>query len=471
MKKDIENSQAESFRFYECKGVDVAGTLAKIKRSSNFMSPIFEALSNSLDAVVELDEVSGRPTSFDSKEPITITFDFSSLAQEGASKHLDSVTIQDAGIGFTDDNYRRFLSLNDRSKGALNKGSGRVQFIKFFSSAEYRSVFRNANDESSETFYERRFTLSAEQLYLNHNAIVRETDVQVNDGKEGVGTTLVLRLPLNGGWTSHLEERTILDVKQKILSRFFLRLSDKRKTAPRIDIVFRINKQEEERETIEPSDVPVPIDERVAETRESLGIRSDKEFRARPLFGIDTAEISIDDIRKAARDACAQIFPDLAYKKEEQAETLERLRENFGFTRSAVEAVRKKLPLNATKEEILKKLHKDKISKVARTDDAIDTILLSVRAINPKSKQHKEEVNNLVYRLLKLIPEQNKRELPHYFARRKIVLEQLGAALKGELDVQNEKGRKSEESILHDILFRRYSNDPSEIELASASQP
>ncbi len=32
MKKDIENSQAESFRFYECKGVDVALTPLKPSR-------------------------------------------------------------------------------------------------------------------------------------------------------------------------------------------------------------------------------------------------------------------------------------------------------------------------------------------------------------------------------------------------------------------------------------------------------
>lgn len=196
--------------FIECRGFNVAGTLEKIKQSTDFMQPIFEALSNALDAY---GGASGN------KNATSIVFNFSSLMPEGATRRLDFVEIKDSGAGFTDENYNRFLSLNDRSKGDLNKGSGRIQYIKFFSYADFQSVYRDGSSPTG--YYKRKFRLSAEPEFLKHNAFVQTCEKEKTDAQEP-GTSLFLRLPKNAGqWLRSIEEATVEDVKNRILSRFF----------------------------------------------------------------------------------------------------------------------------------------------------------------------------------------------------------------------------------------------------------
>lgn len=526
--------------FYECRGFDVKGSLDKIERSKDYMSPVFEALSNSLDSIV--DPSNGQQTNF-----IEISFDFTSVSPEGMTRRLDSITIRDSGIGFTDENYGRFLSLNDRSKGSLNKGSGRVQFIKFFSSARFESYYKNSDDQ---TFCSKRvFELSAEKIFLQKNALVREYENDALTQERETGTVLCLRLPIDSAWARPIEEGTAGFIKEKIISRFLLRLNEERYRLPKILIVFRVNQQEVERAKIELSDIPGPrrrlsfevpykylssgvprrkftttdksasfrieaftifddlvsnnietfvsrgegiegaklglanndekigdfhyviaisgdyIDEHVAESRDGLAIKKDKEFVCTPLLEEKFPEVSIDDIRKYARKECAKLLPELEAKKQEQIKTLDRIRTSFGFAQKTINAIRNALPLNASKEDILKKLYRHEAGITAKGDDSIDSLLLALQDMNPNSEQYQEELRERADQLFELIPEQNKLALPHYFSRRKIVLDLLGMALERKLKAQTEKQRIEEESLLHNILFRRHSKNPLESDL------
>lgn len=55
----------------------------------------------------------------------------------------EQVSISDNGIGFTEDNVKRFFSLADPSKNLGNKGTGKIQFFHRFKTLTIKSVYRN----------------------------------------------------------------------------------------------------------------------------------------------------------------------------------------------------------------------------------------------------------------------------------------------------------------------------------------
>ncbi len=521
--------------FYRCEGFNVAWTLDKIKRAHDCLAPTFEAFSNALDAIREREETFGEKTD----AFVKIEFEFSSAFQEGACKQFVAETIQDSGVGFNDVNFARFLSLNDRSKGALNKGSGRVQYVKAFARADFESVFKEG-----ERAKKRRFTLSADRSFLERNAFAQETaPVEIADEtRESIGSTLRLIAPFTDSRRREIEESTVDEIKGRLLERFFLRLNASRQT-PRVEILFRVNGVETERATIDASDLIKPravvpfevsfkrlsktgserrfipidkiakfeatvfttradrstrnfeafvcrgefvedaklglanadetfdglryvvaiasayIDERVSDARDGAGLPRDRDFEDAPLLGDEASAVSVEDVRKEARDACAKVLPELAAKKKELARKVERIGERFGFPKSALAAIQKKLPLNASTKNILKKLYDKEASNAVREDDAIADALESVKELDPNSDAFQEKTRELSTRLFELLPSQNKNALAHYFARRKIVLELLEDALARNLAVQTKEGRRQEESALHNVLFKRGSRD------------
>ncbi len=89
--------------------VNLAGALGLIKKSSNFFASIFEAVTNSFEAINEKEfEENETPV-------IDINFYFSSVLNE--VKNFERVEIIDNGLGFTDQSFLRYKVLLDKSKG------------------------------------------------------------------------------------------------------------------------------------------------------------------------------------------------------------------------------------------------------------------------------------------------------------------------------------------------------------------
>jgi len=482
-------------------------------------------------------------------KPVVVALEYSALVY-GAStreglKRLDAITIRDGGVGFTQENYRRFLSLNDRSKSALNKGSGRVQFVKAFERADYESVYR----DSSGALMKRAFSLSASEPYLRRNALVRETlrAERADATQDALGTTLRLLRPFTDEKTRKLEETTAEEVKAKILARFFLRLNGA-KRAPKIEIVV-VNGAETERATIDASDRAAPrsvvefsvprkfvettgkrrfvktgeserfvatcyavkgsflsrnveafvsrgevvadaklgladasetisgfryvvaiegerVDSAVLESRDGIALPRDKDFFDAPLLTREEkSDVSLDDVRKEARDVCERVYPELASKRAELAKKVEQIGARFGFAKTTTRSVLRQTPLNSTTTDVLKRLYDKEAGNAARTDASVDALLDGLNDLDPTAPDYQERLKERADRLFELTPERNRAELAHYFARRKIVLNVLGKALEKKLDAQNKEGRSQEESAFHNVLFSRRSHNPSTSDL------
>ena len=104
--------------------------------------PVFEAVSNSLDAIGERGGP-GRITIKVLRQP----------ALDGAAGSPEEFVIEDDGVGFTPENMKSFDELStDRKVGRGGKGRGRFAWLKVFEFAEVDSIFRDAGSQKQRVF-------------------------------------------------------------------------------------------------------------------------------------------------------------------------------------------------------------------------------------------------------------------------------------------------------------------------------
>ena len=215
-------------------GISYGGRIQKIAKSADKLRPIYEAFTNAYEAIKDISE---------GKIVISIQLNKTLYSEESKSYDFDNITIEDNGVGFNDEEFTRFLTLDDTSKGIGNKGSGRVQLIHYFEKAEYESVY--ADESSSTGFRKRVFTLSQNAAFLKENAIVR-----LGFDDEVPATTSYTILKLSNPFetnTKKQKNRTYFetlsteDLKQSIKNTFLALLCDNRNHLPEIKFQRTIN--------------------------------------------------------------------------------------------------------------------------------------------------------------------------------------------------------------------------------------
>jgi hypothetical protein len=138
--------------------VDIAGRVANIKLPhAHALSPVFEAVVNSIDALAEAGRKNGKIN-------IYIERDHSQagLPAEvvGPVLPVKTFLVEDNGIGFTDANFKAFNTSDTRKKAAQGgKGVGRLLWLKAFDHAEVASVFSNEDGKKYRRAFDFRSTL------------------------------------------------------------------------------------------------------------------------------------------------------------------------------------------------------------------------------------------------------------------------------------------------------------------------
>ena len=143
--------------------------LITIPKNENLLQPVFEAFTNSIEAIDKYKE------RYSSTENGSISIDIyhskNLLSKEISKFNFQKIVITDTGIGFEEEEFNRLINLRDDRKGFLNKGTGRVQFLHSFDKTIIDSVYRDS--KSSTGFSKRVFTLSKNEAFLINNAIIR----------------------------------------------------------------------------------------------------------------------------------------------------------------------------------------------------------------------------------------------------------------------------------------------------------
>ncbi len=113
----------------------VANTPLRLKHG---LLPLFEAIVNSIDSI----EQRGSP---DGRIVVDVCRDQGELAEDlhgNIKRNIVAFRVRDNGIGFTEENFTSFCTLDTRSKATQGgKGVGRLLWLKAFSSASIRSRY------------------------------------------------------------------------------------------------------------------------------------------------------------------------------------------------------------------------------------------------------------------------------------------------------------------------------------------
>ena len=235
-------------KFVEYKDLRWSGILKSIKKSSNVLQPMFEAFTNSMEAI-RLRQNKGD--TFDAY--INIILDFESDLM-GESIDFVSLTIEDNGVGFDEKNFHRLVVFKDDTKGFNNRGSGRIQMVHTFKQSKYESIYIDGD-----AIKKRSFVLSKLERFINNNTIIynMQEPAEANEG-EDIKTTLRMSETWLPKDAKELVKLGCDDIKKALISHYLLALCNLKSTLPSINIVYQIGGVEKDRERIVADDIPNP---------------------------------------------------------------------------------------------------------------------------------------------------------------------------------------------------------------------
>ncbi len=226
-------------------GISYRGRIEIIKKSGEKLQAIFEAFTNSLEAISLLERKKNNGQ-------IKIQLFFSDIKEElFRNKKLEKIIIEDTGIGFNEENFNRLKNLDDNSKKFKNKGTGRIQFIKFFKEVEYESIYKNNN-----FFKKRNFILSMSEKFLDKNALILEKQNIKVDAKFS-STKLIMRELLDDkDIHSYYNNLDIKKLKEKIIDHYLEYFCSHRENLPTIKLELYCNDKLNNQTEIKLSDFP-----------------------------------------------------------------------------------------------------------------------------------------------------------------------------------------------------------------------
>ncbi|MBN8571186.1 MAG: ATP-binding protein [Ignavibacteria bacterium] len=222
-------------------GILYSGVLQELKKSSNHLQPLYEGITNALESIILLEN---------KKDNGHITIRLFSAGMFENNPKLESIEIEDSGVGFNDENFERMITYKDNRKGFKNKGSGRIQMIHFFDRCDYVSIFKEGK-----IFKQRSFSLSKSKSYLEKNSIIFYKNTIESDIKEPK-TKLVLRDLIDEEDANYYNSLSLLELKQNLISHYMLNFCSHRENLPIINIEHYVNNELKGQEKISSEDIP-----------------------------------------------------------------------------------------------------------------------------------------------------------------------------------------------------------------------
>ena len=228
-------------QFISANDLSFSGVLHDIKRSKTALQPIFEAFTNALESI-KIKQKSDENCC----GKISLKIYINETAEHSAV--FDSLSISDNGIGFNEDEFKRFNTYKLNTKGYKNLGSGRLQFVHYFGLTTVNSVFTQDNK-----FYKRMFLVSKNIEFIKHNAIVKHIyckEVNINKYETTVTFESLLE---NSGIYNELNDNIL---KEKIIERYIHYFCYNKNKLPDIRIEFYSNNNKKGESAISILDFP-----------------------------------------------------------------------------------------------------------------------------------------------------------------------------------------------------------------------
>lgn len=230
-------------RFVKYTGLRWSGILKSIKKSSNVHQPLFEAFTNSLEAIKLRRRIDSGFAPY-----INIRLNFRPLLHDDIE--IQGISIEDNGIGFDEKNYERLTIFKDDTKGFNNRGSGRIQMIHAFNYVSFDSVYLEGNRTMK-----RKFLLSKSSLFMRENTILYRIEDPSPADNETVKTIVKMENPLDVKMYADLR---CDDIKKALLNHYLLAFCNIKSFLPTINIILSVGGIERDRQQIIADEIPEP---------------------------------------------------------------------------------------------------------------------------------------------------------------------------------------------------------------------
>lgn len=206
------------------------------------------------------------------------------------------------------------------------------------------------------------------------------------------------------------------------------------------------------------------IDHKDGDTRGVLNIPTKDEFRKKYADDIyNEHEIVLEDITRLTNETILSMHDEIRQQNKVRSCDLEALKEMFLLNPETIEGLT--IKLGESEESILKQVYTADGKVAAEQDAKIKQQIDRLDELNPSAPDYEEKLREISSNVVKTIPLQNRRDLTHYVARRKLVLELFRKILDCELSVQKEGERNIDEKLLHDLIFKQSSTCPEESDM------
>jgi len=227
------------------------------KKGDSPLQPLFEAFTNSLEAIWSLK----RDKKSASRGSISINIHFTKTLPLYADNSYDfkKISITDTGVGLNDSEFERLINLRDDRKNFNNKGTGRIQFLHSFKKTVIKSTFIDNN--SSTGFTERTVTLSKSEAFLKNNAIIR-LDSEKEIEAISSGTTVTFETILNTKDKEFYGNIQSDEIKNDLIRHYLAGFCENRDSLPQIQIATYIDEEGENLDEIVSADIPTPKKEK-----------------------------------------------------------------------------------------------------------------------------------------------------------------------------------------------------------------
>lgn len=196
-----------------------------------------------------------------------------------------------------------------------------------------------------------------------------------------------------------------------------------------------------------------------SDTRGNIELMTEQELKKKEPAFDDGPVVLRESVISAVNKKIRESFPEIARKKEERDNEVDRLANMFLLNKATVNSLKGNFRNTDTAEQILRKIYEADSRIAAKKDAEIKQIIDGLDNLNPVDSLYQSQIEEQSKRLASIIPLRNRSALSQYVARRKLVLELFNKILQKELATFKGSGR-IDEDVLHNLLFRQHSKEP-----------
>ncbi|PRP66223.1 ATP-binding protein [Nonlabens agnitus] len=523
----------EDNTYISADGVYYEGIIRDIKRSKTSLQPIYEAFTNSLEAI--------RIKANDDE-----TFQGQILIKIYSTQNIDQtfsfsrLLIIDNGIGFNDKEFKRFNTYKDFTKGFKNLGSGRIQFTHYFDTTTVKSVYKAEGG-----FREREFIVSKKKEFLDNNAITYHKQ-DIGSSFQTSGSTIIFEGLLDPTRNIYhkLNDASLKDaLLRRYIQYFCLNKNDlpdisiehfvfnekissssiTNKDLPEIDKttevnvnyskisddaftivetdnheVFTINSYKLNKDLLKYNELKLTSKDELIENfeielqslakdevienshflflvssdyldsidtneRGEFEIPDNEIFSGEPDIFQNDEVIILDLLVMKLNESIYHLYPQIERIQEKRELDLKKLKEMFLLPDHLDPSL--EISINDSDKKILEKFYTSEAIKKAELDSTIKESIERLNDLDTTSDDFSETLEEEIDKIVEVIPQQNKVELTHYVARRKLVLELFTLIIEKNLSIQKSGNRNKDEALLHNLIFQQKTTTPDKSDL------